>query len=258
MKAISRQSVLAPTCWLGGALIAATILSTTACAQHPDSEATNQPPVTVQENQPEAEPLPRTDFLALQPFLPERLLGLNRIAIGGVSSTFMGISTTYAEATYTNEATGASLYVKLSDLVGHGPLLRLAKSGWLGFPMSRQDERGYERTIQYKGLNGFESYDAEERSGEVTILISDRYLLELDGRHVEPGQVIKALDAFDLKALAALLPTKEPITPPSTAAEPPEEIRPPSAPASSAPSEPSLEESDAVAPTFLRSRIYTP
>jgi hypothetical protein len=69
----------------------------------------------------------------------------------------------------------------------------------------RETTEGYEKSIKIGDSVGFEKWDSEAKSGDVTLVVSKRFIVEIEGRGIDDAQVLHAvLDKVDLKKLASL------------------------------------------------------
>ena len=69
--------------------------------------------------------------------------------------------------------------------------------------MEKETDTGYERTTKVDGQLVHERYDRRARSGEVGIIIADRFAVTVRGDGVDPAALTGALKQIDLAKLAA-------------------------------------------------------
>lgn len=153
---------------------------------------------------------PVVDFRELKALLPEEMSGLRRSGARGEKAGFMGAQVSVAEGEY-GAPEGARFDVKITDLGGMGPLGMLAGAGWMGAEVESEGDHGYERTALFQGHKGFEKYDQTSRTGSTTVTVRNRFLVEIQGVDVEPGQMKAAIDAISLAGLEKIaVPASEP------------------------------------------------
>ena len=98
----------------------------------------------------------------------------------------------------------ATVTVKITDS-GFNQLLVAPFAMFLAGNYEKETSSGYEKSIKIGDAPGLEKWDSETKSGDVTIIVSKRFIVEIDGSSIEDPKVLHAmLDAVDLKKLADL------------------------------------------------------
>ena len=141
------------------------------------------------------------DFRKLKEMLPETLAGMKRVDTTGQSGEAMGINGSSATARYTDSA-GASLNVDISDMGSLAGLAGLASR--FDPSMEKETETGYERTSKINGQIVHERYDRRARSGEISIILAERFNVAVRGNGVEPTTLQGAIKQIDMAGLVAL------------------------------------------------------
>ena len=141
------------------------------------------------------------DFRKLKEMLPETLAGMKRVDATGQSGEAMGIKGSSATARYTDGA-GASLNVDISDMGSLSGLAGLASR--FDPSMEKETETGYERTSKVNGQIVHESYDRRAKSGEISIILAERFNVAVRGNGVEPATLQGAIKQIDMAGLVAL------------------------------------------------------
>jgi len=141
------------------------------------------------------------DFHKLKDMLPETLQGMRRNEASGQSGEAMGIKGSSATARYSDGA-NANLHVEIADMGSLSGLAGLAAK--FDPNMEKETDSGYERTTKVNGQVVHERYDRRSRSGEVSILIGDRFNVTVDGSGVDVSSLTGALKEIDLSRLATL------------------------------------------------------
>ncbi len=99
--------------------------------------------------------------------------------------------------------------VMVTGIVGVGSGLSGAGTSHTGLAgkfdpnLEKETDSGYERTRRVDGNLVHERYDRRNRSGEISMLLANRFSLEASGRGVEPSVLGEALRAIDAKMLVA-------------------------------------------------------
>jgi hypothetical protein len=67
----------------------------------------------------------------------------------------------------------------------------------------RETERGYEKSIKIGDAPGFEKWDSGTKSGDLTVIVNKRFIVEIDGSSIDDPKVLHdMLEKTDLKKLA--------------------------------------------------------
>jgi hypothetical protein len=141
------------------------------------------------------------DFRKLREMLPETLAGMKRVDATGQSGEAMGIKGSSATARYT-DGSGASLNVDISDMGSLAGLSGLASR--FDPSMEKETETGYERTSKVNGQIVHERYDRRAKSGEISIILVERFNVAVRGNGVEPATLQGAIKQIDMAGLVAL------------------------------------------------------
>lgn len=155
----------------------------------------------VSENFTEGKKVNPVDFRELKALLPETLGDLKRTNIEGEKVAAMGMNISNANADYSDDESGISIDLKITDLGSVSGLSGLASFGWYMVDINKENETGYEKTITYKGNKGFEKYDNQGKYGELSILVAKRFVIEANGNNVSMDQMKAAVDMIDIGKL---------------------------------------------------------
>jgi len=112
----------------------------------------------------------------------------------------MGIKASSATARYSDGA-NASISIEIVDLASLSGLAGLAAK--FDPNVEKETDTGYERTTKVDGQLLHERYDRRARSGEMGIIVADRFAVTVRGDGVEPAALTTALKQVDLGKLAA-------------------------------------------------------
>ena len=135
----------------------------------------------------------------LKPFVPQTLAGLPRKDVSVERNNAMGMQISEAHATYGNDA-GRSVRLEITDTGTAKGLLAFA--GWAGMEGEKESSGGFEKTYRADGRLIHEEWHGS--SGEYTVVLGDRFTVELKGDADNIDQLKAALGELDLKALEAL------------------------------------------------------
>jgi len=158
----------------------------------------------VQKNIEEGQKYEVVDFRDLKALLPESLGDLNRTNAQGEKNGTMGFTISKAEADYYNEDNSKSLNIEITDLAGASGFAGLAAWGWAMVDIDKETETGYEKTTKYKGHKAYEKYDNEGVYGSLEVLVSGRFMVNIDGNNVPMETIQSALDEIDIAKLESM------------------------------------------------------
>ena len=145
------------------------------------------------------------DFHRLKDMLPETIAGLKRTEASGQSGEAMGIKGSSATARY-GDGANASLQVEIADLGSLSGLAGLAAK--FDPTMEKETDTGYERTRKINGQLVHERYDRRARSGEVSVILNNRFSVTVNGSGVDADALTGALKEIDVAKLATLTAAK--------------------------------------------------
>ncbi|MEM0961214.1 MAG: hypothetical protein AAGK21_01580 [Bacteroidota bacterium] len=148
---------------------------------------------------PPAEPV---NFRELRELLPGEVAGLAQGDTEGSTDAAMGFAISRIEAPYANED-GKQIDIAIHDF-GAIPQVTMFGLGWTLADIDRESGSTYERTVEFGGQRGYRSYDTEAQAGEFSLLVAERFHVEVTGSGVTDDELEDALRAVDLNALAGM------------------------------------------------------
>ena len=137
----------------------------------------------------------------LKPFVPETLAGLKRTDFSAERNGAMGMQISEAHATYADDG-GRSLRLEVTDMGSAKGLMALA--GWAGVESDRTTEHGYEKTYKQGGRLVHEQWDDQNKDGEYSIVLGDRFTVKLSGNADSMDALKAAVAGLDLAGLESL------------------------------------------------------
>jgi hypothetical protein len=143
------------------------------------------------------------DFHQLKAMLPATLGGLPRADASAESNSAMGISAADATANYRDNS-GKSVTLEITDMGSLSGLVSMAAK--FDPNLDRETDTGFERTTRINGQLVHEQYDNSDHSGEVDIIIGNRFSVSVKGSGVDMNFLTGALGQVDLQKLASLTP----------------------------------------------------
>ena len=143
------------------------------------------------------------DFRKLKELLPEEIAGLKRTEISGEKNGAAGFTISTADARYKGDG-DASARIEIFDTGGIAGVGTMALAAWTMADIDKETETGYEKTTKLEGYKAFEKYNTESKSGELNVLVADRYVVNVNGDNITIDQLKAILGDLDLEKLAAL------------------------------------------------------
>ncbi len=140
------------------------------------------------------------DFKELKALLPESLPGMKRTNATGEKTAAMGMQISNAEGSYSAD-NGGSMTVKITDIGSMTGLAGMAVYAWATVAVDRESDTGYEKTSTIGGYKSHEKYDNSSKSGEVSVLVGDRFVVEVNGNNVAMDAIKGTIGKVDLGKL---------------------------------------------------------
>ncbi len=138
----------------------------------------------------------------LKPFVPATLAGLPRTDFSAEKNGAMGMQVSTANATYSDSASGRSLHLEVTDMGSAKGLMAMA--GWAALQQERETDHGYEKTYKQDGRLVHEEWDSQDKHGEFSIVLGDRFTVKLSGQAESMDQLKGAVGGLNLAGLEAL------------------------------------------------------
>lgn len=143
------------------------------------------------------------DFRELKALLPEELGGMARKSAEGQKSGAMGFTLSMAEARYEKEG-GGRIKLTITDAGAVAGMAAMAMYAWAGMEIDKEDENGYEKTTTINGYRGYEKHNKSNNSSEISLVVGNRFIVQLDGDDVSVDDLKSALDKVDLGKLEGM------------------------------------------------------
>jgi hypothetical protein len=139
------------------------------------------------------------DYRQLRDLLPASLPGMTRTNATGEKSAAMGMQVSTAQGQYSSDG-GSSIAIEITDIGSLSGLAAMAY-GWAVTDYDRESDTGYEKTTTFNGFKAHEKYDKQDKSGELSVLIGNRFIVEVEGNDVEMDAIKAAAGRLDLRKL---------------------------------------------------------
>ena len=141
------------------------------------------------------------DFRELKAMLPASLPGMQRNEASGQGGEAMGMKGSSATARYSDGAK-ASIRIEIVDLGSMAGVAALA--GKFDPNIEKETDTGYERTKRIEGQLVHERYDRRTKSGEIGVLVANRFTITVEGSGIDAAALTGALKTIDLPSLASM------------------------------------------------------
>ena len=146
-----------------------------------------------------SEAVTATDPDALKAYLPASVAGFTRTEVSASTASAAGIEGSQAEAQYTRGE--SNLKLQVTDIGQAGALASIA--GAVNMKSSKETATGYEKTGVVDGRMTQESYDRQAKSGEYSVLVGERFMVEASGNGVTMDELKAAVEAVGISRLEA-------------------------------------------------------
>ena len=143
------------------------------------------------------------DFRKLKDLMPDKIAGLSRTEATGEKSGAMGFTVSTANAKYKGSG-DENMDIEIVDTGGIAGVSTMALAGWSMAEIDKETTTGYEKTTKLEGYKAYEKYDNDSKSGEVNLLVADRFVVNVQGDHITMDQLKDALKDLDLSKLEGL------------------------------------------------------
>ena len=147
-----------------------------------------------------AEPV---DFRKLKTLFPEKVEGLSRTETSGEKNGAMGFTISRAQARYSGKG-AASAHLEIFDTGGVAGVGTMALAAWAMADIDKETKEGYEKTTRLQGYKAFEKYDRPSKSGELNVLVADRFVINISGSNLSVQQLKSILKDLDPDKLSGL------------------------------------------------------
>lgn len=147
----------------------------------------------------EREPQPPVSFKTLLTYLPAEIGGMPQSNPRGETSS-MG-EWKYSNASADYEGGELSARVEISDYAYINMLYAPVRM-WLKMNISRESTEGFEHTVEVAGYPAYEKFQNSGKRGELTVLVGDRFIVNINTTGLDEDAPRKVAEAMALKKLA--------------------------------------------------------
>lgn len=144
------------------------------------------------------------DFRKLKDLLPEELDGMKRTGAKGEKTNSMGVNVSQSEGEYKSDDGKQNIKITIIDFGSMKGFTSMALFAWTMADIDKETDDGYEKTTKFKGYKAFEKYNAINNSGDLEVLVGDRFMVKGEGRGVDMDTIHDAVGEVDLSTLESM------------------------------------------------------
>ena len=141
------------------------------------------------------------DFRELKALLPAGIGAMKRTSSEGEKGGGFGIVVAHAQGRF--EGDGGNIDLKITDPGNLSGFAAMAAM-WMNMELDKETDTGYEKTGTANGRRFHEKYDKSAKSGEYTVIVGNRFMVEINGHGVDMPTMKKAIDQLDLAKLESM------------------------------------------------------
>jgi hypothetical protein len=144
------------------------------------------------------------DFRKLKEVVPAELPGMKADNSEGSKNNAFGIQVSEYKASFrsADDKGDKRVNIEVTDpgsLTGPFALAHM----WMGIEVDKESSSGYEKTSTVNGRRMYEKWDKSGR-GEVTVVVGNRFLVQIDGRGLTMDELKALVNKVDLAKLDAM------------------------------------------------------
>jgi hypothetical protein len=137
----------------------------------------------------------------LKPLVPDTFAGLAKLSSKAERSGVVGLMVAKASATY-GDGADKSVALDISDTGGAAGLLSVA--GWVNVQSEKEDQDGFERTLNRDGRMVHEKSSKRTGRSEFTVVVASRFVVSARGRGVDVDALKRAVTDIDIGKLEGM------------------------------------------------------
>jgi hypothetical protein len=143
------------------------------------------------------------DFRALKALLPQELAGFEKTESSGERNNAFGISVSEARQSFRTTDGSKTVRFEITDPGSLAGPFALANM-WINVDIDKETSNGYEKTSTVGGRKFHEKWDKSSRHAEVSAVVGNRFMVQIDARGVEMTEVKALLGKMDMAKLEAM------------------------------------------------------
>lgn len=137
----------------------------------------------------------------LKAVMPDDFAGIPRTNYEGSTNGAFGMKVSVADAEFSEE--GKRVNMQICDTGGMG-MAMMGMAAWSSIEVDKETNNGYERTTEFDGYKAYEKYNSKSKSGQLSIMVDKRFVINCEFRGMEMDDVKDELEDMDLSDLKSL------------------------------------------------------
>ena len=151
----------------------------------------------------DGEEVETVSFREIKKVMPSTLVGLDRTETSGETNGALGIKVSTAEAIYEGDD-DQKIELSITDTGGAG-LAIMGMATWSKVEVDRENKHEIEYTTTIEGYKAFVSYKKKRKKGSISLIVDDRYVVNLEGKGLDLDDLEKAIKKLGVKKYARKL-----------------------------------------------------
>lgn len=143
------------------------------------------------------------DFRKLREALPQELAGFEKGESSGEKNDAFGIAISVAKQSFKSADGKQRVRFEVTDPGSLAGPFALANA-WMNIDIDKETSSGYEKTSTVGGRKLYEKWNNGNKHGEVTLVVGNRFLVEVDARGIEMKDVKSLLAKIDVAKLESM------------------------------------------------------
>ncbi|TAG49944.1 MAG: hypothetical protein EAZ30_01320 [Betaproteobacteria bacterium] len=143
------------------------------------------------------------DFRTLKEVLPQALAGFEKGESSGEKNNAFGIAISQAQQSFQSADGKQRIRFEVTDPGSLAGPFALANV-WMNIDIDKETSSGYEKTSTVDGRKLHEKWDKGSKQGEATLVVGNRFLVEVDAQGVEMKEVKALLAKVDVAKLESM------------------------------------------------------
>jgi len=143
------------------------------------------------------------DFRKLKELLPQELAGFDKGDSSGEKNNAFGISVSEAKQSFRSADGNKSVRFEITDPGSLAGPFALANM-WMNVDIDKETSDGYEKTSTVSGRKLHEKWSKGSKHGEVSLVVGNRFMVQIDARGVEMDDIKALIGKIDVAKLESM------------------------------------------------------
>lgn len=148
-------------------------------------------------------PVPAVSYKILMGFLPTSYNNMKVDGPEGESASYGEWNFSTAKVRFSSEDGSSSAEIDIFDYA-HIGLLYAPFQMLFNMKYAKESSRGYERSTKIGGFPAFEKWENDSKDGELTLLVSDRFIVTVKTNNLAEGAAKELISKIDLSKLGGV------------------------------------------------------